>query len=234
MDDATKSPITLATWKADQVAYTLALANRNRWGLALMAMGWVHLGSFLLLQGLYNHGYRHALLYISIWATQLGVNLGLMRLFSGTGWTRSSALMSLLVRIWGTFLLLSFTLVSLNHLMTFSMEWYRSAWTTLSTFGFAMTAYLTTPWFFVPAVQMYFTGLLLALYPKIGYAAYGVSWWLALQGVGLTLEYKRARSLAPGATALELLRIAAGREVGSTPLNTHVQGRRQVHVEGLS
>ena len=233
MDDATNPPLTLAAWKADQVSQTLALAFRKRWGLALMAMGWIHLGSFLLLQGLYNLGYRAALLYISIWVTQLGANLWLMRRFSGPGWARSTALLSLLVRIWGTFLLLSFTLVSLNSLMTFSMEWYRAAWTTLSTFGFAMTAYLTTPWFFVPAVQMYFTGLLLALYPKIGYAAYGVSWWAALQGVGLVLEYKRARSLAPKASVFEMLRLAFPRFKPEASAS-HSHGLRPVGAKGLS
>jgi hypothetical protein len=233
MDDATNPPLTLAVWKADQVALTLALAFRKRWGLALMAMGWIHLGSFLLLQRLYDQGFRHALLYIGIWAIQLGANLWLMRLFSGPGWARSTALMSLLVRIWGTFLLLSFTLVSLNSLMTFSMEWYRAAWTTLSTFGFAMTAYLTTPWFFVPAVQMYFTGLLLAFYPRIGYAAYGVSWWAALQGVGLILEYKRARSLAPKASVFEIFRLAVPRFGAETP-PSHSPRLLPARAKGLS
>ena len=233
MDDATNPPLTLAAWKADQVALTLAFAFHKRWGLALMAMGWAHLGFFLLLQVVYNQGHRQPLLYISIWAFELGANLWLLRRISGPGWARSTALMSLLARIWGTFLLLSFTLVSLNQLMTFSMEWYRSAWTTLSTFGFAMTAYLTSPWLFIPAVQMYFTGLLMALYPKIGFAAYGLSWWAALQGVGLVLEYKRARSLAPRASVVELLRVA-GPRIGSEPTPTYSPGRWPAHAEGLS
>ncbi|WZO99374.1 hypothetical protein EP7_000980 [Isosphaeraceae bacterium EP7] len=233
MDDAKNPPLTLAAWKADQVALTMAFASRKRLGLAFMAMGWAHLGCFLLLQALYNRGFRQPPLYIGIWVAELGANLWLMRQFSGPGWAKSTAILSLLVRIWGTFLLLSFTLVSLNHLMTFSMEWYRSAWTTLSTFGFAMTAYLTTPWFFVPAVQMYFTGLLLAMYPRIGFVAYGVSWWAALQGIGLVLEYKRARSMAPEASTAGLLRAGRpGIDPDSTP--SHAKGRWPAHAEGLS
>ena len=45
--------------------------------------------------------------------------------------------------------------------------------------------------YFVPAVQMYFTGLLMVRYPDWQYLIYGVSWWAAFQGTGVILERRR-------------------------------------------
>jgi hypothetical protein len=46
--------------------------------------------------------------------------------------------------------------------------------------------------FLIPAVQMSLTALLIARYPEYAYGLYGVSWCLALNSVGLTLERRRA------------------------------------------
>jgi hypothetical protein len=74
------------------------------------------------------------------------------------------------------------------------LDWFKPVWATLSTFGFATTAYLVNPWYFVPAVQMYFTGLLMVTFPEYSYLIYGLSWFAAFEGIGLILERRRVRT----------------------------------------
>ncbi len=98
------------------------------------------------------------------------------------GGFRTTPLAGVLARIWATFLILSFNVASLNTLTGWAIDWFKPVWATLSTFGFATTAYVTNLWFFVPAVQMYFTGLAMALFPNDSYLIYGMSWWATLPG----------------------------------------------------
>ncbi|MDE2508338.1 MAG: hypothetical protein KGM43_14085 [Planctomycetota bacterium] len=182
-------------WRAELVADMLRVAARDHWGLALMAVGWIHLAFFLVMQALFARGERGSILFLSLWAGELAANLFALRSIAGRGWIRSTPLAGLLARIWATFLILSFNVVSLNQLSGWQTDWFKPIWATLSTFGFAATAYITSVWMFVPAVQMYFTGLLMTAFPGWNYAIYGVSWCLALQGVGLTLERRRRRGL---------------------------------------
>jgi hypothetical protein len=114
----------------------------------------------------------------------------------GRGWVRSTPLAAPVARVWVTFLILSFNLASMNTLTGLDREWFRPVLCTLSTFGFATMAYLIHLRFFVPAVQMYFTGLLMVRFPMHGYLIYGLSWWLALEGIGWTLELRRRRAEA--------------------------------------
>jgi hypothetical protein len=98
--------------------------------------------------------------------------------------------------MWSTFLIISFSLVTLNQLTGFELSWYKPAWATLSTFLFASLAWVFTPWFFVPAVQMWFTGLLMARFRDWAFLIYGFSWWLALMGIALRLSIGRLRATA--------------------------------------
>ena len=88
-----------------------------------------------------------------------------------------------MTRLWGTFLILSFNLVMLNALVGWESRWYKPAWGTLSTFFLASLAWLFTPRLFIPAVQMYFTALLMVRFRDQENLIYGVSWWLALLGI---------------------------------------------------
>lgn len=186
----------LSEWKAELVADLERVAWRDRWGLVLMAVGWVHLACFGVCQVLYSRGDRSSTHFLSLWALEFAVNLWVIRRVAGRGWHRSTPLAPVLTRIWATFLILSFNVASMNTLMGWQTDWFKPVWATLSTFGFATTAYVTNLWYFVPAVQMYFTGLLMVRFPDWNYLIYGVSWWLAFQGIGLAVERRRARALA--------------------------------------
>lgn len=183
----------LSQWKSELVADLERVALRDRWGRALMILGWSHLAVFVTCQILYTIGDRENIHYLGLWALELFTNLWVIRLVAGPGWYNSTPLAPILARVWGTFLILSFNVATLNSLTGFSIEWFKATWATLSTFGFATTAYLVNPWYFVPAVQMYFTGLLMILTPEWQYLIYGVSWWATFQGLGFTLERRRSR-----------------------------------------
>ena len=70
-----------------------------------------------------------------------------------------------MAKLWTTFLILSFNLVTLNSFTGFELAWYKPVWATLSTFLFASLAWVFSPWLFVPAVQMWATGLLMVNFP---------------------------------------------------------------------
>jgi hypothetical protein len=183
-------------WKSGLVADLERVALRGRWGLALLAIGWSHLGFFVVCQVLFSRGDRSSTHFLGLWAGEFAVNLWVLRRIAGRGWHRSTPLAGVLARVWATFLILSFNVASLNTLTGFALDWFKPVWATLSTFGFATTAYLVNPWYFVPAVQMYFTGLLMVRYPGYNYVMYGASWLVALEAIGWILERRRARALA--------------------------------------
>lgn len=185
----------LSRWKSELVAELDRVAIRDRWGLALMLLGWNHLAVFLTCHVIYVMGDRQNIHYLGLWGLEFATNVWIIRRVAGSGWLHTTPLAGVIARIWATFLILSFNLATLNSLTGFSIEWFKLGWTSLSTFGFAATAYLASLWYFVPAVQMYFTGLVIFLKPDWAYLIYGVSWWAAFQGIGLTLEVKRRRML---------------------------------------
>jgi hypothetical protein len=92
------------------------------------------------------------------------------------------------VRVWATYLILAFNAATMNSLMGWSADWFKPSWATLATFGFATMAWLFGLRFLIPAVQMYFTGLLMVQFPHYQYLIFGLSWWLALQAIGLVLR----------------------------------------------
>ena len=209
MDDTPRCPEPLTGWKTALAAELDHVALRDRWGLALMLIGWAHLGTFLICQAMFSAGLRNNLPYLTLWGLELAVNLGIMRRVAGRGWARSTPLAMVLVRVWATFLILSFNVASLNSLTGWEIHWFKPVWATLGTFGFATTAYLTSLWFFVPAVQMYFTGLLMVTFPGYEYAIHGLSWCLAFQGIGGILERRRARKSSAGMGPFEARSAAA-------------------------
>jgi hypothetical protein len=168
-------------------------AAEGRWGRALMAVGWLHLAMFLACQAIYRVDVRSDPRHPVLWFAEVVLSLGIFRLMAGRDWWRASDAAALIVRIWGTFLILTFNLAAYNSLMGWSLDWFKAAWATLSTFGFAMLAWLIDLRFLILAVQMYFTGLLMIRFPHYNYLIYGISWWAALMGVGWLLERRRAR-----------------------------------------
>jgi hypothetical protein len=162
-----------------------------RWPRALVGVAVVHLSAFIACQALYEPVARRDLRYLVVWFAELATVFVAMRLLAGRHWIRRSAAVNLAAKFWTTFLILSFSLVSLNSLMGIDPPWFKAAWCTLSTFFFASLAWLFSPLFFIPAVQMWATGMLMATFDHYSYAIYGVSWSLALCGVAATLRRGR-------------------------------------------
>jgi hypothetical protein len=183
-------------WKRALSAEASRAASRGRWGRALMIAGWVHLAIFLGCQAIYDPKVasdpRHALL----WIADLAALVLIFRVQAGRRWYGESAAAALVVRVWGTFSILAFNMATLNTLSGWSHDWFKPTWASLGTFGFATMAWLFGPRFLIPAVQMFFTGLLMVRFPGWNYLIYGLSWWLALQYVGWALERARYRDSA--------------------------------------
>jgi hypothetical protein len=161
-----------------------------------MAVGWVHLVFFLACQAVYTWGHKSERLTLMLWALELAGVLVAMRRVAGRDWIRESPGVALVVRIWVTYLVLSFNVASLNHLTGWTIDWFKPAWCTLASFGFATLAWLFGARFLVWAVQMYFTGLLMVQFRDWNYTINALSWFVILQGIGLSLERTRAARLA--------------------------------------
>ncbi len=159
-----------------------------RWPRAMIGVGTVHLAAFIVCQVLSEPVSRRDLRFLVIWFVELVGVYAAMRLLAGRHWIRRSAAVNLAAKLWTTFLLLSFNVVTLNSLIGIEQPWFKPVWATLSTFLFASLAWLFTPLFFIPAVQMWATGMLMAQFPDYAYLTYGVSWWIALAGVALTIR----------------------------------------------
>ena len=159
-----------------------------RWPRALIGVGTVHLAAFVVCQVLSEPVSRRDLRYLAIWFIELVAVFAAMRLLAGRHWIRRSAAVNLAAKFWTTFLILSFNVVALNSLIGIEQPWFKPVWASLSTFLFASLAWLFTPLFFIPAVQMWATGMLMADFPDYAYLTYGVSWWIALAGVALVIR----------------------------------------------
>jgi hypothetical protein len=186
---------TLNDWRTALRADLFQVGIRRPWGRALMVLGWVHLGFFLACQAVYTWGHKSEWLTLSLWALELFAVLVAMRRVAGRDWIRESPGVALVVRIWVTYLILSFNVASLNRLTGWTIDWFKPAWCTLASFGFATLAWLFGPRFLIWAVQMYFTGLLMVQFRDWNYAINGLSWFVIFQAVGFDLERKRARVL---------------------------------------
>ena len=150
-----------------------------------MAVAWIHLFTFLACQ----RASRPAALSVTcrhlvLWIVELAAVIVTMRRVAGLGWFWSSPAINVIARLWVTFLILSFNVATLNALTGWESLWFKASWGTLSTFLFAALAWLFTPKFLIPAVQMYFTALLMARFPEWNNLIYGVSWWAGPDGHG--------------------------------------------------
>ena len=197
MPSAPEPPRAYPSGLAADVAELDQVALRDRWGKALLLVGWVHLVVFLICQTLYGRGDRAESHFLPLWGVDLvGAILIFRRFLYLPSQGQVPTLLSLVARIWITFLILAFSTASLNKLVGFETDWFKAIWATLSTFGFATMAWIFHLKFLIPAVQMSLTALLIARYPHFAYGIYGVSWWIALNSVGLALERRRAHALS--------------------------------------
>jgi hypothetical protein len=195
------SDASLLGWRnslRDEVSQTIARGG-GRWSRALMAVAWIHLIAFLGCHLLHEPAQGHVggadPRHMLIWFLELVAVFVAMRLVAGKGWFWSPPAIKLITRLWVTLLILSFSVATLNATIGWETLWFKAAWGTLSTFFFATLAWLFTPWFFVPAVQMYFTALLIARFMDWNNVIYGVSWWIAMMGTAWVIRQRERRSV---------------------------------------
>ncbi len=202
-------------WKFLLIAELRELAPRRPWGRALMAIGWVHLAFFIACQVAYSTGVRASWVSLSLWGAEIGCVLLAMRLVVGKDWIREAPAVELIVRVWITFLILSFNVASLNTLTGWTMDWFKPVWCTLASFGFATMAWLFGLRFLVPAFLMYFTGLLMVQLPAWNYLIHGISWWATLQALGWDMN-RRSERLARLSGHTSTLSVATGKSDNTT------------------
>lgn len=174
------------------------VAARRRWGLALIALGGIHLAGSLWLQSLlWVTGGRPHWPYPITWLVEFAAVCATMRAICGSGWLREPGMPGVVARVWGTFFILSFNLASSNDLTGWEIEWFKSAWCTLGTFGWATMAWLFSLRFLIPAVGFYFVGLLTVAFPGESYLIHGLAWAVTLVGVGRWLDRRRRLVVMP-------------------------------------
>ena len=180
-------------------------ARSRHLGSGLVWLGWFHLLIFACCEFLYLQGDRAATHFLPLWVTDFAFAFLILRHrlpnVSGSG-SGERGVDRVAIRVWLTFLILCLSSASLNLLTGFEIDWFKISWSLLGTFGFAMMAWLFHLAFLIPAVQMSVTGLLIATWPRHGYLIFGVSWLLALNGLGILLEIphlKRIMSLVASA-----------------------------------
>jgi hypothetical protein len=182
---------------AGDVAEFRQVALADRWAIGLVAIGWVHLGTFLTCHIMFRSGNLAPPPYLALWVLEFAAVFTLLRrMVTGNGRHPAPPLVGLLARVWITFLILGFSVASLNNLTGRPPDWFKPVWGTLSTFGFAMMAWLVSLWFLLPAVQMSLTGALMARFPDDAYLIYGISWWVVLHLLALVLELLRRNANA--------------------------------------
>ncbi len=193
--------VELSDWKAELRADLEHAFERGagRWSLAIAAVAWIHLASFLICQALHDPALKSDPRLLLVWLGELTAVLAALRAIAGPGWVKASPAIGVVTRLWGTFLILSFNLVMLNALVGWESRWYKPAWGTLSTFFLASLAWLFSPRLFIPAVQMYFTALLMVRFREQENLIYGVSWWVALLGIARGIhQQERTRAVRRG------------------------------------
>jgi hypothetical protein len=184
--------LSLRAWKAGLARDLDRSIASAPWPTAFLGVAWIHLVCFAACQAIYDPAIVSDLRHLVLWTVELLAVLALLRGVLGRHWSRSSPAISLVAKLWISFLILSFNVVSLNAVTGFELSWFKPVWATLSAFLFAALAWLFTPLFFIPAVQMWLTGLLMVHLPAWCYLIYGVSWWLALVGIAVYLRWKKA------------------------------------------
>jgi hypothetical protein len=182
----------LSQYQDELRADLFRVAIRDGWDRILILLGWIHLGFFAVHQWAalaLDASWPHLVL----WPVELVLVIVFLNRRLGRGWTRSTPLMSTLVRVWATSLIIGFNAVTLNGMTGLDFRWYFLVWAGLATFGFATTAWLCGLRFLIPAVFMYFVGLAMAAWIEWSFLMLGAAWWAVLLGIGVELRREAAR-----------------------------------------
>jgi hypothetical protein len=195
-------PASTADLRAQWLGHLARHAAEQRWGQMLMALAVLHLAAMVACHVAHLEvGATQKWIYPTIWVVEVVLTFFIARAFAGRGWAWSSPMSGVVFRVWVTYLILCFSVASLNTLSGFEHDWFKPVWCTLGTFGFATMAWIASLWFLVPAVQMYFTGLLMVKMPAYAFLIHGLSFGLALAGIGAYLEVQRRAGLSGSARA---------------------------------
>jgi hypothetical protein len=190
----------------------------RRWSRALMAVAWIHLLAFAVCHLLHSPRIDSDPRHILVWFIELVTIFVVMRAIAGRGWFWSPPAVHLIGRMWLTLLILSFSLSTLNATIGWETLWFKAAWGTLSSFFFAVLAWLFTPRFLILAVQMYFTALLMARFMDWNNLIYGVSWWLALMGIAWTIRRREHGATEQAVADLDSVVSSGDRSAVSQPV----------------
>ncbi|MFO0957444.1 MAG: hypothetical protein U0800_08245 [Isosphaeraceae bacterium] len=196
------APEDLTTWRGALSADARNTLARGRWPAAFLAIGWIHLAYFVVLQLIDDNQPHSDLRHPLVWILELLTILGVLTWAGGLRWFAASPAVSVFARLWGTFLILSFNLSAMNAQTGWSMNWYKPVWANLSAFLFAMLGSFFQPRYFLLACLMFVTGLAMLHLPDWDYLIYGVSWWICIEiiGIGL-LRRKRVDAAKQAGTA---------------------------------
>ncbi len=190
-------------------------ARRQRWGLALLLVGWLHLAAFGVCEYLTVWlDYQHAAGYVAIWMGEL-LTLGLIvRLCGGPRPPdQAPALQRFIVRVWVSYFLLAFNLGTMNTLRGSAMFELFPAMASLASFAFLVMTFAVNRWFFAAVLVMFSTGLLMAANLLHSYLFFALGWWLILEGVGLRLWLDRGPEFGRPACAGMRIPSGAGQHV---------------------
>lgn len=186
--DAEGAPDLKAAWIAEMDR----AAVERRYGILCLALGTMHLAFFTACQlEAWIVGAEPRWVFPLLWLIEVIATFIIARIVAGKGWFWGPPISALVARVWCTYLILAFSLSTLNHVSGWEHDWFKPVWGTLGTFGFAIMAWLFSAWFFIPAVQMWLTGLLMVRFPHYGFLIQGGSMWLALTVIGIVLERRR-------------------------------------------
>lgn len=167
------------------------------WPRLLSLIGLYHLISCLICHSLYRSGNLDALPYLIIWSIQLAMNLATLRMTLGYGWSHQNPLFAILVRVWLTFLIISFSVTSYSEIsadQANSFNWFKPAWASLSSFAWAVTAWLVSPRFIWAAVWTWTMGWLMIFQIHDAYLIYGVGWSSLLWIIAYLIHKQKFRT----------------------------------------
>src|SRR5262245_55144101 len=99
----------LATWQNMLRAEAMQSASSGRWSIAFAVIGWVHLVAFSICQAIVDPKLQSDPRHAGLWIADVLVVIATFQAFAGRRWYRETAAAGLIVRIWGTFLILSFS-----------------------------------------------------------------------------------------------------------------------------
>jgi hypothetical protein len=131
--------------------------------------------------------------YVALWATQIGVALGLTTLVGGSWKTDHLPILAHVNRIGTVFVLLCWNVAVLNVLLGLPIFVLAPVLATLSSFTLLILSMILSRWLIAAALVMFATGSLMALFPQVSFLIYGAGWLLVLQTLGVIFFRKRRR-----------------------------------------